>query len=136
MSVWQDDMDAIITLVRAATTLPSGALGAEKDYRRGNDLDTDELPHLLLFNPLSTDEVLEHKQVRVLTVYQAELWDDATQATMSTVRDAIRDGVDADPTLGGTVLGFRMLSSGLFEDTSAEDRKVLVIEFETERLET
>ena len=45
MSVWGDEMDAIIALVRGAVTLSAGALGAERRFREPSELNSNELPH-------------------------------------------------------------------------------------------
>lgn len=140
MSDWGTQITAIMTLIRTAVdtvgTMPSGDLGAERDVRDGFRLNAGQLPHLFVFNPQATDTELEFQQTETVTTIQAELWDDATQETMSLYRDAIRAAVVADPTLGSTVQRFRMPSSGVVEDSSGSARKVLLVEFQTTVLES
>lgn len=137
MSAWGTDIAAIVALVRAAVpAVPSGAAGAERDVRSGADLRSDELPHLFVFNPRDTEERLPWAQVRITTTYQAELWADADQEAVAGYRDAIRDAVDGDPDLSGTSETFRLTSSGILEEGFDRGRRVLLLEFEVQRLET
>lgn len=135
MSRWGDEMTALIAIIRAAVGASLTAANSERDFRPGEQLTTSELPHLFIFNPASRDSELAFLQTEVRTTYQAELWIDGTQDTLCGYRDAIRDGIDADQTLGASVRRCRLLSDAIFEDSGAAGRKVLALEFETLRLE-
>ena len=138
MSVWSTEADAILAVVRTALdgALPSGTVGAELGFRDNTKLEADELPHAFLFNPRSTDNPLDFGQSEVTTTYQLEVWADDTLATLAGWRDAILEEVNADTTLGGTVVRFRLTDSGIVENQShVEGRRVLVIQFQTFKVE-
>jgi len=138
VSVWSTEGDAILALVRSAMdgALPAGTFGEEKAFRDPSKFETAELPHALLYNPRSTDNPIDFGQTEVTTTYQFELWADTTQATLATFRDAILEEVNADVTLGGRVVRFRLTDSGILENQSTvEGRRVLVIQFQTFKVE-
>ena len=138
MSVWGTEGDAILAVVRTALegALASGTVGAEVGFRDPSKLETAELPHAMLYNPRSTDNPIDFGQTEVTSTYQFELWADTTQAALAAYRDAILEEVNADTTLGGRVVRFRLTDSGILENQSnVEGRRVLVIQFQTFKVE-
>lgn len=139
MTNWSADITAIGALVRASVddvsglgTVPAGTAGVERGWREPERISVDELPHVFIFDPRSTEVAIDFAQAEITSTYRVELWADADQALLSSWRDAIVVNVALDPTLGGSVDRFRLTSSGILESfPGARDRRVLILEFST-----
>lgn len=111
MSEWGTIIDRIETLVRAAVTIPSGEDGFERNVGDGSRLPESQLPHVYAHDPTETVTELPFQQRRVQFQVQLDYWTrDATQESVNTDLDAIRDQILGDSTLNGAV-DFAFVSS-------------------------
>ncbi len=139
MSDWGGEMDKLLAITRTALdTVELGLLpvrNAERSLREVSEVEESELPHAFIYNPISEETEVEFLQAEVRSTYTMELWDSADQERFSVYRDAIKDTLRADNTLTSTVLDARVASTSLIEPVDPNERRVLIVEFETLRRE-
>ena len=105
MSVTSDFIDALEALTRAAVpAIPAGALGVSREWRAPTDLATENFPHAILHAPAERVTRFPYLQIRLeLTERIVILRSASDQATAISDFNALRVGLEADPTLGGVV---------------------------------
>lgn len=95
---------ALDTAARAAITLPSGTAGVESDIRQFDDLSSNELPHVFIFNVQKKINVLDFLQIEktmTATIHIVTAADTHTQILAKA--EALEDQINSDGTLAGIV---------------------------------
>lgn len=93
-------MDRLVTLAEGAVA----GLSAERGQETGTKLNTEQYPHLFVFEPVERDESIEFHQVERATDVQLRFLTKAEEQEAHYLKaDAIRDAIFGDPTLNGLV---------------------------------
>jgi len=117
-------MDVLISECRTAVpAIPAGALGAERDFRLGEELRKDELPHVFVHSPAEQIELLDLQQERRTFVCTIDVWDEVGQEAMAVYLDAIRDRIAANRTLTSSV-DYATVSARQIVELAGKTRRV------------
>ena len=117
MSDWGSILTQVEAEIRQALAdLPAGTLGFERGLRIGQDLTTEELPHVFAHNPEERITELDYGQRRVEFSIQLDVWvRGETQEQLAVRLDDIRNEIDGNRTLSGTVDKAFISSRGIRE---------------------
>lgn len=124
MSNLGSQMDALIVI--AQTAIPT--IVAERGVRLVADLRAEEFPHLFVFDPSETVELLDHNQERVearhTLVFAVR---GETQESLLSKLDTFRDDLRLDPTLGGIVDYAYLAERGVNEHPDNNEKEAAVV---------
>jgi hypothetical protein len=124
------DIGAILDRIQTDADAAVAGLVSERGVRLAEKLKDEDLPHLFIYNPEETIELLplqvEQQELRVQLRLVTE---DETQEQTATKMDAIRDAIRSDRTLNGLVTYSYVANRGIVEqeDSSAKFGEMLVI---------
>jgi hypothetical protein len=121
MSAAGDILDALATIAVAQVATLTAA-NTERALYLSSPLNTEQLPHLFIHNPDIADDPLPYQQEsRITTALLSLVTRGEGQEATLVKAEAIRAGIDADPTLGGLVQHTRVSVLERSEHVDSDD---------------
>lgn len=117
-------MDALILIAEDAIS----GITAERGVQLAGDVNHENLPHLSIFNPAESVELLPHNQERVECRISLVLATKSeSQESILLKVDALRDHIRSNPTLGGIVDYAYISDRAILEDPEEGRKEALLV---------